>query len=1290
MDSNEGRIGKRIVLQDRVSRSAGLLGHGCPRLGSYFVTSLLGCFLALCLVSSLAAQVIRRLPSESRLPGDRRGNPALPAESRLPPGLRAVIGRAISERARRRGPRTKRDLPSENRLPPGQQEEIIPLPPETALPPEAEQPGRNADTDLDALLQPGRSPDAIPWLRLQLKAHVGRVRALAFTADSRRLCSAGDDKTVLVWGQTGAPGLPVSDWRYQRSIYWQIQRGNKGRILALATSGARLAIGGHGATGGAGEILLVNARTGELEVTLHDAEIGHRRLVVALAFSPDPEQPGLVSTDREGRTLYWRPDETGQWRCKVLRASDHQQYGAELARGIAAFRVTPALGMLDGRKAVVPIPEAADRVSWRLHLVDVVTGVAEPLLGEASPVHVGAVTALAAAANGSRLVSADLGRRNGALPYRMFVWDLRRGQVTEQPVAQLPLSLSLTATGARLLVGTRHEDRKPAVLQTWDSSDTQNLHKAAADIPVDAGDVFACTISPDRQFVAYAAGNRLVVQPVAQATRTARLRAGVQPPQRISCAVRGPDYRIAIRREVTGDRDASQQIFNASQLQLDPRLVLPADEWRSVEADRGDWKLVAAVEHSPRSPWYQLYRGDAKAGTIRFDPARQGVRTASCWVPDADGNPAALAVATSINNNIYLFGLAGQGACPLLRTFRGHISEVTSLSLTHDRRYLVSASLDATIRFWPLDRWNVADSVGNRWGAQFVIGPDQKFTVVSVRKDGPLYFRGVRSGDVLQSLAGRDHSRPPTAAAQPVVLQKATAMLRRLETPIVDDQLVFRFVRGRVEVRPFQMFPAWTPLASLYVDEEREWAFWTPAGYYDASFEGHSLFGWQVNRGLTTLPDFFLAAQMRKALERPEALSQLLKVGNLPDAFLRVAGATPPQFHRAIQEAYALKPDVVITEPAEGQLVTAGSVALQATVTIRNGQRLVPPKAFANGVLATGRRELSRQAVPGGHQVTYGWQAALPSQTRIRLQVTTATAAEIVGRASVTVRRRSIPWRRSRLFVAAAGINQYRDAQLPRLEFAVNNARQLTQTLNVHAATLYQTQALSLANEHVTRAAWSAAMQQYAARLRDQVTPDDLLVIFLSGHGVRDVQTNDYYYVTADARFRDIASRRYNDCMSFTDFTFFADIPCRKLVILDTCHSGALQPLRQRELKAALRTLQEDLVFTLTASEGQQEAIEDRAQSLGRFTRRLLEGLRGEADREQGNRDGRVTWGEVTRYVQRAVRADSIADPYQQFPTAGPAELLEFADFPVTAVSDVDDSASREARYPSSAVLADQ
>jgi hypothetical protein len=101
-----------------------------------------------------------------------------------------------------------------------------------------------------------------------------------------------------------------------------------------------------------------------------------------------------------------------------------------------------------------------------------------------------------------------------------------------------------------------------------------------------------------------------------------------------------------------------------------------------------------------------------------------------------------------------------------------------------------------------------------------------------------------------------------------------------------------------------------------------------------------------------------------------------------------------------------------------------------------------------------------------------------------------------------------------------------------------------------------------------------------------------------------------------------------------------------------------------------LRALQEDIVVTITASEGAQEAVEDRQRQLGRFTFRLLEGLHGSADASSGgNRDGQVSLSEVAHYVRQKVVEDSRRGQVDQFPTAGPADLFEYLDLPLTSAA---------------------
>jgi WD40 repeat protein len=1201
------------------------------------------------------------LPSESVLPeAPPEATVTLPSESELPAEAATAVAPV----------NTARQWPAESQLPPQQ--------------PGAGDSGQRDDPDSDPSVDPAgedpavqepqetqvpdedplpweTAPDAVPWLRLHMQGHVAPILALAFTGDSQRLVSAGEDKAARVWTRPPAEPLRSQAWYYQRTIPWQVQRGPSGRIQAVAASGDLLAVAGYGAMGGRGEILLLDPATGILRTPLYDEQRGHRQVIVSLSLSPDPAHPGVLSVDRDGKVIYWSPgvDQGGQWQPKLIRATDVATHGQEAAERLRDFRGMAPGVLVDAHRAILPeyVPsQSGARVAWRLMEVDVRSGARRWLPGQTNTIHQSMVTALTRSPDGGQVASADA---HGAL----YVWDVARGRLAAQKTLPSPgVSLAFGRGGHTLAVGLAALGQQRAMCQIWD---LRNPQSGAARRFGARHDVRACALSADGHFLAYSDGNDIILWQLSGEHPGRRLRVPVEPPLRVAFAKEAPLYRIAYgtRSDQRGNVPL-QNVFQTSPPQLSLQREIEPDQWLSEDSYAFDWRIRSQQDGSSTRYW--LYQGQQRRGEIRLDVNLDGVLASQCWIPDAAGRQAvAVAVGTRGGNNIYVFRLVAEGVCPIIRVLRGHESGVTTMCLSADRRYLVSGSHDATIRIWPMPRLPGTVETVERWGAQFEAQGDQ-LLVSSVDPAGPLHFRGMRAGDQITRLKW---SLGLDAGGQ---LQQREAtdpqdMLQILQSARPHTLVAFEYLRGRAPGRPFQIYPAWQQLVSLAVAENREWAFWVPAGYYDASFEGHKLFGWQINRGLYSLPDFFLAAQLRQSLERPDVLSRLLEAGSVDQAFRLANRDVPASPHRAITDAIRLNPHVEILSPSDSGLLNGDTAELVARIVVPAGQQLVAPRAFANGVVAVKRELLgSKPLQAGATEYRYRWILRLPSDKRILFQVVAATDTEGVDAQSLLVTRSELPQRfRSRLFVASAGVNHYRDAQVPQLEFAVNNATQLAYTLHAAAASLYRTHAVSLLDDQVTRAMWTTTMTQFAETLRRQVSPDDVLVIFLSGHGLRDRQTERYYYLTSESRYRDVMAGQYADCMSFEDFSVFADVPCRKLVILDTCHSGAIQPLQQRQLKAALRALQDDLVFTLTASEGSQEAIESRERRLGRFTYRLLEGLGGVADRQGGNSDGVVSWPELVSYVQTSVLSDSAGDANQQFPTAGPSELLEVVQLPL-------------------------
>ena len=157
-----------------------------------------------------------------------------------------------------------------------------------------------------------------------LFGHHMPITQVVFTPDSRKLLSAGHDRTVrewdAIWGGEARIVCHSPDWI---------------RALALSPGGDLLAVGGD-----APGILLVTRADG---ATVADLS-GHEQPVTALAFAPDGRT--LLSAGRDGLVYLWdmathRPRETFDW-----------GLGPLYSLAVAPDGMTAAVGGADGRVVV--------------------------------------------------------------------------------------------------------------------------------------------------------------------------------------------------------------------------------------------------------------------------------------------------------------------------------------------------------------------------------------------------------------------------------------------------------------------------------------------------------------------------------------------------------------------------------------------------------------------------------------------------------------------------------------------------------------------------------------------------------------------------------------------------------------------------------------------------------------------------------------------------------------------------------------------------------------------------
>jgi caspase domain-containing protein/WD40 repeat protein len=153
-----------------------------------------------------------------------------------------------------------------------------------------------------------------------------------------------------------------------------------------------------------------------------------------------------------------------------------------------------------------------------------------------------------------------------------------------------------------------------------------------------------------------------------------------------------------------------------------------------------------------------------------------------------------------------------------------------------------------------------------------------------------------------------------------------------------------------------------------------------------------------------------------------------------------------------------------------------------------------------------------------------------------------------------------------------------------------------------------------------------------------QKKPDDLLIVYFSGHGVRDEYGALYLAVKNTNRTRLRATAIRSD---YIREAMDQSRSKRQVVILDCCNSGAFPQGTKAEVGGTMgmvSALQGYGRFVLTASDATQYAWEGN-QIIGEtqnslFTHFLVKGLEGEAD---GDGDGRITIDELYDYAYEEI-----------------------------------------------------
>ena len=304
---------------------------------------------------------------------------------------------------------------------------------------------------------------------------------------------------------------------------------------------------------------------------------------------------------------------------------------------------------------------------------------------------------------------------------------------------------------------------------------------------------------------------------------------------------------------------------------------------------------------------------------------------------------------------------------------------------------------------------------------------------------------------------------------------------------------------------------------------DNEWLIVTPDGYYHTSPEGGGLLHWTSPGSMET----FTYEQFESSFNRPEIIRERLGVD-------LQAGYPAPEMTRPPRVSMAQHLTIVETD-AKNYTVSVGASAAKEVQTIR---------VYANG------RPVREMAV---RQRRASIDLDIPlSRGANRI---TVVAYDEKGFSSnpryLDVITEHPELSRPDLHLLAVGISDY--PALParwQLNFAHSDALALARSLKGQESNFFsRVHQNILINEDASRSSIIDALKAMEA-----ISANDIALIFLAGHGIRE-DDGSFFFLTSDAA----PSRLAETGIDWPILqSALANIKGRVILILDACHSGSI------------------------------------------------------------------------------------------------------------------------------------
>jgi WD40 repeat protein len=1019
------------------------------------------------------------------------------------------------------------------------------------------------------------------------------VSSVAYSPDGRFVASGSADSSVKIW-----------DLEKGRELWTLPDHDEAVKSVAYSPDGRRIVSGAADYA-----IKLWDVETGEQLRNL----TGHSNVVNSVAYSPDGKFVVSGSTDRtvklwdaeNGRNL-WTFSGHSLWVNAVCYSPDGRVIASASRDSTVKLWDTGTGDLLRtfsgyaGEVVAVQFSPngrfvASGSSDGSISIWDAGDGRKErTLLG-----HEGVVRTLVFSPNGRHIASAS------TVDSTIRIWDADTGRQIRSFGAAGVDSLSYSPDGRRIASGSMDN-----AVRLWEAETGAKL----LTLEGRSSWVRAVAYSPDGARIAMGSTDRTIHVWEAGDGREILTLAGH------TATVRSVSYSPDGKHLASGAADSSVRVWDAA-------------SGRELQVLRGHSSVVRAVVYDPTGRFIVSGSSDA---SIKVWDARTGEE---------------------------------------LWTFKGHTGEVNSLVYSPDGFTIASGSSDRTIKLWNVGGGVPRTFRGHASGVVSLVYSGNGARLVSGSTDGTVKLWDVKSGRELRTLTGYSTHIKSGLAYNPNGAQLAAAM---------DDYAVALFdaesggqtrrLRGHTdEVYDIAYSPNGQRLVSASLDgtarvwdlatgrelvqsigfSSGEWISVTPDGYYTASVLGDRYFNTRVGGVVYGLelyrPGFYNPYLVRTRLQGRRIRNDR-SLGNINN--------------------FGVPPALAIVGPVDGSRLDGATAELSARAADTNfplqsfrihvNDRLIGPDMMA-GLSGAGLKAAATGISATEELQEASFQLPLETEAGTNLIEVTVSTGRAEGRSVVTVEAPQnpsgdLPRTLSNLKILAIGVSRYDDPRIDHLAFAVFDARALVNAFKDQEGKLYGTvTSLLIATGELQPPTKNTIDRELSVFFQDLGSRDTAL-LFFSGHGANDDNGN-YYFLPSDIRLTADGGIPYEDALNVEAIARALDVPGRKLLFVDTSHTGGISAVNIRPVDAArlamdLKPLR-PLLFTSSRGDGlSRESVDHKS---GLFTYAITEGFGGKADSD-GNK--LITMKELGAYVSG--RVADLSNGLQR-PTLNSGAYTDFA-----------------------------